>query len=104
MMVVLYRRERLTRDEFRTYLRDVHGPIAERLPGLIAYRQNHVVQDATRSDPGWDAIVELWWDSRDAMELAWQTPEGKAATEDLEAFADLTRTSWSVVEEDVRRR
>jgi hypothetical protein len=31
-------------------------------------------------------------------------PEGKAATADLEAFADLGRTTWSIVDERVRRR
>ncbi len=103
MIVVIYRRDDFTRQQCQTYLRDVHGPMAERLPGLLAYRQNHAVDDATRRDPGWDAIVELWWESRDTMEEAWRTPEGQAATEDLAAFVDLTRTSWSIVDEQVRR-
>ncbi len=103
MIVVLYRRPDFTRQRFLAYLRDVHGPMAERLPGLIAYRQNHVVDDATRRDPEWDAVVELWWDTREAMETAWRTPEGRAATEDLAVFTDPSRTSWSIVDEQVRR-
>ncbi len=103
LIVVLYRRSDLTRGRFRAYLRDVHGPMAERLPGLIAYRQNHVVDDPTRSDPGWDAVIELWWNTRGEMEAAWRTPEGQAATDDLAAFADLSRTSWSIVEVFIRR-
>ena len=103
MIVVLYRRPDFTRTGFLSYLRDVHGPLAERLPGLLAYRQNHVVDDPARRDPGWDAVVELWWDSRGAMEAAWRTPEGRAATDDLAEFADLLRTSWAVVDEHVRR-
>ena len=47
----------------------------------------------------WSAIVELYWDNRDAMEAAWASPEGQRATEDLDAFVDLTLTSWSVVDE-----
>jgi uncharacterized protein (TIGR02118 family) len=81
----------------------VHGPMAERLPDLVGYRQNHVIADATRRDPGWDAIVELWWPTRDDMERAWRTPEGEAATDDLAVFTDLRRTSWSIVDEHIRR-
>jgi uncharacterized protein (TIGR02118 family) len=103
MIVVLHRRHDFTRERFVSYLRDVHGPLAERLPRLVAYRQNHVVDDPNRRDPGWDAVVEMWWESQDAMESDWRTPEGRAATDDLEAFADLSRTSWSVVDEHVRR-
>lgn len=103
MIVVIYRRADFTRAQCLTYLREVHGPMAERLPDLVAYRQNHVVDDPTRPDPGWDAIIELGWDRRDVMERAWQTPDGEAATADLAAFTDLARTSWSMVDEYVRR-
>jgi hypothetical protein len=37
------------------------------------------------------------------MEAAWRTPEGQAATDDLAEFADRDRTSWSIVDEQVRR-
>ena len=102
-MVVLYRRPDLTPAQFRAYLRDVHGPLAERLPGLRRYVQNHVARDPSRPHPGWDAVVELTWDEREAMEAAWNSPEGIAATADLEAFADLSRSTWSIVEVDIRR-
>jgi uncharacterized protein (TIGR02118 family) len=103
MIVILFRRHDFSRAACLAYLRDVHGPMAERLPDLVAYRQNHVVVDPTRRDPGWDAVVELWWETREAMEKAWRTPEGRAATDDLAAFVDLQRTSWSIVDEQVRR-
>ena len=32
------------------------------------------------------------------------SPEGKRSTADLEAFADLGRSTWSIVDERVRRR
>jgi hypothetical protein len=54
-----------------------------------------------RKPPAWDAVVELYWENREAMEAAWASPEGEAATADLEAFADLSRSSWSIVEEIV---
>src|SRR5687768_4620706 len=102
-MVVLCRRPDFSRQQFLDYLRDVHGPLAESIPGVLKYVQNHVVDDRTRQDPGWDAIVELRWQDRATMETAWLTPQGQAATNDLPLFADLTRTRWSIVEEHVRR-
>src|SRR5437868_6820180 len=89
-MVVLCRRPDLSVEEFRTNLRTIHGPMAERIPGLKRYVQNHVTRDPSRKHPGWDAIVELYWDDRESMEAAWRSPEGRAATKHLEDFVDLS--------------
>lgn len=70
-MIVLYRRPDLTSDQFRHHLEQIHGPLARALPGLKPYRQNHVVQDPKRKHPGWDAIVELYFENREAMEATW---------------------------------
>jgi uncharacterized protein (TIGR02118 family) len=98
-MVLVYRRADLTRAEFRQHLESIHGPLARQLPGLRKYVQNHVSDDAKRKPPGWDAIVELWFQDRSTMEAAWASPQGAASDADLPAFADMTRTTWSVVEE-----
>jgi uncharacterized protein (TIGR02118 family) len=103
LMVVLYRRPDFDRDRFSAYLRDIHGPLAERIPDLLHYTQNFVAQDSTRPLPGWDAIVELWWRDRPTMEAAWRSPEGQAATADLAELADLERTTWSIVDSHLRR-
>jgi len=103
-MVVLYKKPGMTEGEFHRFLREVHGSMALRIPGLRRYVQNHVVPDATRKHPGWDAIVELSFEDWTSMEVAWATPEGKAATADVGQFADLGRTTWSVVEEEVRAK
>jgi uncharacterized protein (TIGR02118 family) len=99
-MVVLYKKPGLSEEEFHRFVREVHGPMALKIPGLRRYKQNHVVEDGKRKNPGWSAIVELSFDDWDAMEAAWATPEGEAATADLTEFADLSRTTWSVVEEE----
>jgi uncharacterized protein (TIGR02118 family) len=102
-VVVLYRRPDLSPEAFFANLRDEHGPLAERIPGLRRYIQNHVVPDPKREHPGWDAVIELYWDDWASMEDAWATPEGQAATDHLRRLADLSRTTWSVVQEHVRR-
>ena len=89
----------MSREDFSEYLRTVHGNLARNLPGLKRYIQNHPARDSKRKPPAWDEVVELYWENREAMEAAWASPEGAAATADLEAFADLSRSSWSIVEE-----
>ena len=67
-IVVLYRRPDVSPEEFHRNLRREHGAMAERLPGLRRYVQNHVAPDPSRRHPGWDAVVELFWDDWAAME------------------------------------
>ena len=100
-MVVLHRRSGMAVQAFEKYLREVHGPLAKNLPGLRKYVQNVARADSTRNPPAWDAIVELYFDDRPAMEAAWVSPEGKASDADLPNFVDLTKTSWSITEEVV---
>ncbi len=52
-IVDLYRKPGLSPDEFLANLRDEQGPMAERIPGLRRYVQNHVVPDPPRKHPGW---------------------------------------------------
>jgi uncharacterized protein (TIGR02118 family) len=100
-MVVLYKKSDMAEAEFHRFLRDVHGPMALKIPGLRRYIQNHVASDPKRTTPGWNAIVELYFDNWESMEAAWATAEGAQATADVSAFADTARTSWSVVQEEV---
>src|SRR5579862_8784962 len=98
-MVVLYRRTDLTSAEFRRHLEQIHAPLAMSLPGLRKYTQNHVSDDPKRGHPGWDAIIELYFDNKGVMEAAWASPQGAASDADLPLFADMIHTTWSVVEE-----
>jgi uncharacterized protein (TIGR02118 family) len=98
-MVVIYRNPELTHQQFRRNLQEIHGPLAKNLPGLRKYVQNIVCSDPKRKSPGWDAVVELYFDDRSSMEAAWASLQGAASDANLPAFADLTRTTWSAVEE-----
>jgi uncharacterized protein (TIGR02118 family) len=98
-MVVIYRNPELTHEQFRRHLQEIHGPLAKNLPGLRKYVQNIVCSDPKRKSPGWDAVVELYFDDWLSMEAAWASPQGAASDADLPVFADLTRTTWSAVDE-----
>lgn len=103
-VVVLYRRPDVSEGKFRAILRGEHGAMAEQIPGLRKYVQNHVVADPNRKHPGWDAVIELYWDDRPSMEAGWSAPQGRRATDHLAKFVDLSRSTWSVVQEEIRRR
>jgi uncharacterized protein (TIGR02118 family) len=98
-MVVVYKQPSYSEEEFVRYFQEVHGPLAEKIPELTKYVQNFVTPDPARKHPGWSAVVELYFPDRESMERAWRSPEGQAATDDLRVFADLERSSWSIVEE-----
>jgi uncharacterized protein (TIGR02118 family) len=97
-MVVLYKRPDLTHAAFRRHLQEIHGPLAKDLPGLRKYVQNVICPDPTRT-PQWDGVIELYFDNWPSLEAAWASPQGAASDADLPAFADMSRSSWSVVEE-----
>ena len=98
-VVVLYRRPDLSVADFRQHLLEIHAPLAKKLPGLRKYVHNYPATDPSRKPPAWDAVVELYFDDWNSMEAAWATDEGAASDADLPNFADLIRTTWSVVDE-----
>jgi uncharacterized protein (TIGR02118 family) len=75
-MGLLTRKQGSSSEDFRSHWRNVHGPLAARLPGLKRYHQNHVVDsrqlaiDHPRGNWAIDGISELWFDSTDAMHRA----------------------------------
>jgi uncharacterized protein (TIGR02118 family) len=98
-IIVVYKRPDISKEQFLIYFRDVHAPLAAKLPGLKKYAVNFPANDPKRKPPEWSAIVEFYWENKQAMEEAWDSPEGKAATNDLAECVDLERTTWSVVQE-----
>lgn len=92
---LLTRKPEFTSDAFRRHWREIHGPLAQRVPGVRRYVQHHVVDttghpDLPPADHAYDGIVELWFDDAAAMETALATPEAKAM------FADGTLFIGSV--------
>lgn len=96
-MGLLRRRPDLSPDAFRRHWRDVHGPLAARLPGLVAYHQNHVVDrrqlgiDHARGRWDIDGISELWFESEAAMRAAIDSPAYPPTRADEAAFLAETR-------------
>ena len=99
VIFVVHKRPDMDRDEFRRYWRDVHGPLAARIPGLRKCVQNHSLPDSASGDLPCDGIAELWFDSPEAMRAGFASPEGAATTADIQNFLDPDRVGEMVVEE-----
>lgn len=81
--VVLRRKPGMSVEEFRSYWRDVHGPLIGKIPGVKKYIQYHVRSEASDdAEAPIDGIAELWFESVAAQKLAYATPEYRAVEED----------------------
>jgi uncharacterized protein (TIGR02118 family) len=71
--------------EFDRYYRDVHVPLAKKLPGLRRYTTSH--NPAAVRGESFYLIAELDWDDEARMRSAFASPEGRASAEDVPKFA-----------------
>lgn len=79
--------------EFDRYYREIHIPLASKLPGLRRYTMSR--NPAGVRGDSYYLIAELDWDDMAALQAAFASPEGKAAADDVPKFA--TGGSSSVV-------
>lgn len=84
VIVLLTKKEGMSRDDFRRYWREVHGPMGGRMPGVRRYIQNHVVADGAP----YDGIAELWFDSPADMQAAFTSEAAQEAARDAANFLD----------------
>ncbi|MCR8550634.1 EthD family reductase [Salipiger sp. P9] len=87
----LQRRADISRPQFSQHWRDIHAPLAAKVPGLLRYQQNHVIDTSqmvkhTRGGSEVDGFAQLWFADEAAMKEASSTPEYRAAFGDLPEF------------------
>jgi uncharacterized protein (TIGR02118 family) len=82
------RRPGMTLAPFQAYWRDVHGPIASKIPVLRRYEQNHLKASiyAAESDPPYDGLAVTWFESTADMKRGTTTPEYVATRADEANF------------------
>jgi len=114
MVFVIRRLPHMSLEEFQSYWREKHGPLAQKnLPKMRCKRYiqthtldtpfNEILKESRGGMEPYDGVVELWWDSIEELESAYATPEGAQAAEELlndeKQFIDLTRSSMWFAEE-----
>lgn len=102
VIVLLSRREGMDPEAFARHARETHLPLVAALPGLRRLVFNHVLPnpDPHAPPPAYDAVSEDWFDSPEAVAMAFASPAGQAVLADSPNFLDLTRVHWLVVEEE----
>ena len=87
-IAILGRAPGMSFEEFDTYWREVHAPIAAEVPGVTKYVQRHIIPDRTEPDNGFgiDGFAELHYESVEAMEAGWATEKGQRALDDIPNF------------------
>ena len=101
---ILTRKQSYTPEAFATHWLEVHGPLAQKVPGIRRYVQNHITEttrhpDLPPSTQQIDGVVEMWFDDRKSMENALGSPEARTMFDDGTLFIK-TVTSF-VVDEQV---
>lgn len=79
-MILLTRRDDLTREAFTAWLLEEHSRLAAQLPGLRRLVYNVVEGDPPEGAP--DSVAELWFDTRAAFEAAYASELGTAVAAD----------------------
>jgi uncharacterized protein (TIGR02118 family) len=73
-------------EEFDRYYKDVHTPLAQKMPGLKKIELGRVV-GAPGGDSDYHLVANLYFDNLDSLKSAMSSEEGKAAAKDLNNFA-----------------
>jgi len=73
-------------EAFERHYRDVHIPLAKKLPGLRRYTISRNVTLARGGEPYY-LVAELDWDDKAALQRAFQSPEGQATAADVPKLA-----------------
>src|SRR3546814_48896 len=63
-------------DDFRTYWKNVHGPLASGITAIRRYEQDHLArtENADGSQPVLDGLAVTWFDSTESMKQGAKTP------------------------------
>ncbi len=77
-IILLTRKDGMSRDEFRNWMLVGHSPLAKQLPGLRKLVFNVVENE----DAPHDGVSELWFDSREAFDASYATEIGKRVAGD----------------------
>ena len=113
-VMCLTRHSDMTREEFRDYWMNEHGPFfmsRAQAMGAKKYVQSHTLDSPLNEGlrtsrgmrPEYDGVAEVWFESERALAEGMSSPEGQelgaALLEDEGNFVDHSRSSAFIVEE-----
>ena len=72
---------------FDRYYRQVHAPLALKIPGLKGFTTDHSMSPNPQEKSPYYLIATLYWSDMQTFQEGLQSPEGQAAAADLQNFA-----------------
>ena len=87
-------------EAFDRHYREVHIPLAKKLPGLRRYTVSRNPAPVRGGEPYY-LVAELDWDDMAALQRAFQSPEGRATAQDVSNLASGAVQSMIYELEDV---
>ena len=72
---------------FDQHYAGTHIPLARKIPNLRRFEAGKVLGTADGSAAPYYFIAELWFDTPDDLQASLQSPEGRAAADDVGTFA-----------------
>ena len=101
---VVYKKPYISKEDFYRYWKDVHGPlVAQALPGMKKYVQNHLVQVPGYEYEG-DGLIETWYDDVSAFQqdMAFtRRPGAKSLGADAAKILDISKLKIWIVQEHI---
>lgn len=85
---------------FDLHYREVHIPLAKKLPGLRRFTISRNAAAARGGEPYY-LVAELDWDDADALKAAFASPEGQATARDVAELATQGVRSMTFEVEEV---
>ena len=92
LIALLKRKPGISREEFARRWVEEHTHISAKLPGVMGYRINIASErqpSGQGDEPLYDGTAEMWAESVDAMEAAFDTEVGRLAGADADEFAEV---------------
>jgi uncharacterized protein (TIGR02118 family) len=74
-------------DAFEEYYAKTHMPLVHKIPGLGRIEMAKIVGTPDGSAPPYHRIFEFWFDDQAHLNRTMGSPEGRAASADLQNFA-----------------
>jgi uncharacterized protein (TIGR02118 family) len=85
-LVVLYTQPDDT-EAFDEHYLDVHGPLVEKLPGLVRFESARFSAAPDQGDQTYHRMAELYFEDQDSLQVALGSDEGRATARDYQQIA-----------------
>ena len=101
LIAFIKRKPGMAVEDFQSYWRNTHGPLARRVPGIRRYVQCHVRRSAYANgrEPLYDGVAETWFEDEAAMKAGTETAEYRAVRTDEPNFIAPGRLPFIVAVE-----